>query len=174
VKKLAVLIALGVLVLAGCSSTSGPSASDVSTAFNAVSDAMTEVMSLPIPAGQPTGGPNDFVLTLTDANAISVTYYNDPAWTYTQTVTFTGYTISTYTITGTLNFTGNLNSVSHDPTDFHMTVTGEMTVTGAPVSKLTCDINAVYNGGTGKFDITGTVTADGETFDVADLTVHVG
>lgn len=176
---LAVSIALG-----GCS-LFGLSRFDVLRAYTTVTNGITAALNGNPSANNPGTSPNSgiagtYVYTTSDGTAVfSITMVTNSAGITSPTggsVTFAGYTDSSqvYSISGTLSFTVVPTSGSATNTS-PVDLDGNLSLSGGAISTLDCTLNAI--GGPSQstvsqvtiFDFSGTLVANGESYNIADL-----
>ncbi len=128
--------------------------------------------------------PNFLVGTLPSAAGGTLTYSftasADPGggggWSATGTYVFTNWIDPTtgYTINGTINISASVGVAGAFPLPIVIILTGDLTFAGAPISTLKINVttNLTFHSAD-IFDftlaVTGTITADGKSFDVASL-----
>lgn len=171
VKKIAFLLAISLLIFAGCqspSSAAAPSVDDTNASFDAVGTAIGSVMST-TPTQQTSG--NVMTMTYTGTNAVAVMSLDLVTGAFSENVTLTNCVSSPYTISGTVSASGTINLTTYQQLSIHMT--GSLTLSGGPITTLTCDFTGTYNAGTSQMDLTGTITANGHVFDVSELNINM-
>jgi hypothetical protein len=165
------ILAVATLLIMGCSGAGGtaPSKTDVGNAFAAMSVAQSA-------APKPTGA-GSYTL---GSGAVTVAYncFGDPTTgpaTINGTITFTNYhdPSSGYTFTGTLTISESTNAAISAPSvTIAATITCNLAMAGGPISSLTCSLGesiTISGSVMTAYTVTGTVTANGYTYNVQQL-----
>ncbi len=178
--SLAALAASAAFALAGCSTgMSIPSKADASKALQAMTAAQdrTPPMSSQGTYGSGTtffgvvpnpGGGGSAVVSYSASNPSSRSFTADGMLTFTN-----WYDPGTgYTINGTLTVMESVTGAGSLPETISATVSGDLTLSGGPVSTLSCDMTetlAISSLVSVSDSLSGTVTENGTTFDVSQL-----
>lgn len=159
--KLSVLVLIALFLFAGCDWLFGPSKEDVAAAFAALSRGITAANT-----GTPTISGNTMTFPGTGGASLAMTLIMDASFNLLDgskmDVTFSNWndTTSGYTINGsfTITLTGTQTAMVQN-------CTGSITLSGGTITTLAMN----YSANTATQAVTGTITANGHDFNVADL-----